>query len=227
MNKIIRTFFAGAAVITLPAFADDAPAGLPATPSVTQRTDCAAVQAEIDTLSALEEMDETQTARLDELKTIQRRDCVKRATGRRSNNVRVGAVPIAAAASVPVVPVAVTAPVAEKDAIETFVAARDKICNELKSEMDKTTAAEKQAQMKKLYEENCAAIDLAALAKTEKTPEEIAALIEAGLCADGEKPNRFGCCAGETFKDLGNTVFGCCPDDGGECYPPISQRMSK
>jgi len=52
------------------------------------------------------------------------------------------------------------------------------------------------------------------------TAEEIAANINAGLCADGTKPNRFGCCAGEKFKDLGNLVFACCREDG-ECFPPI------
>ncbi len=50
--------------------------------------------------------------------------------------------------------------------------------------------------------------------------EEIAANINAGLCADGTRPNRFGCCTGEKFKDLGNLVFACCRDDG-ECFPPI------
>ncbi len=50
--------------------------------------------------------------------------------------------------------------------------------------------------------------------------EEIAANINAGLCADGTQPNRFGCCTGEKFKDLGNLVFACCRDDG-ECFPPI------
>ncbi len=54
------------------------------------------------------------------------------------------------------------------------------------------------------------------------SPEEAEANIKAGLCADGSKPNRFGCCEGETFKDMGNLVFACCPDDGGECYPPIN-----
>ncbi len=52
------------------------------------------------------------------------------------------------------------------------------------------------------------------------TPEQALANLDAGLCADGSQPNKFGCCGGEIFKDLGNTMFGCC-DEGGECFPPI------
>lgn len=47
------------------------------------------------------------------------------------------------------------------------------------------------------------------------------AMLEKGLCTDGTKPNKYGCCGKEIFKDLGNTVFACCPSDGGDCYPPI------
>ena len=60
--------------------------------------------------------------------------------------------------------------------------------------------------------------------ETTLTPEQELANLDAGLCADGSAPNRFGCCTGEIFKDLGNTVFACCPKDGGEesdCFPPI------
>ena len=47
--------------------------------------------------------------------------------------------------------------------------------------------------------------------------------LDAGLCADGAQPNKYGCCGDELFKDLGNTVFACCPPDGGDCFPPIKQ----
>jgi len=60
--------------------------------------------------------------------------------------------------------------------------------------------------------------------------EEIAAVfdanIAAGLCGDGTKPNRFGCCAGETFTDLGNATFACCPNKlSGDCFPPITKAQ--
>ena len=60
--------------------------------------------------------------------------------------------------------------------------------------------------------------------KKEMSPEDIAKNIEAGLCADGSQPNKFGCCGEEVFKDMGNTVFACCPKNGeGDCFPPIKK----
>ena len=54
------------------------------------------------------------------------------------------------------------------------------------------------------------------------SPEQELANLEAGLCADGSAPNRFGCCGDEVFKDLGDTVFACCPKEGnGDCFPPL------
>ena len=66
------------------------------------------------------------------------------------------------------------------------------------------------------------ASDDAAVADTELTLEQELANLDAGLCADGSQPNRFGCCGDEIFKDLGNTVFACCPREGtSDCFPPI------
>ena len=46
--------------------------------------------------------------------------------------------------------------------------------------------------------------------------------LAAGLCGDGTKPNRYGCCPGEVFKEVEPLVFGCCPKDGnGQCVEPI------
>lgn len=56
---------------------------------------------------------------------------------------------------------------------------------------------------------------------TELTLEQELANLDAGLCADGMAPNKYGCCKDEVFKDLGNTVFACCPKAGGDCFPPI------
>lgn len=62
----------------------------------------------------------------------------------------------------------------------------------------------------------------------EKTPEELAAELAQieenrakGLCDDGVKPNRFGCCTGEKFKEVSQMKFACCPREGdGECVEP-------
>ncbi len=67
----------------------------------------------------------------------------------------------------------------------------------------------------------------------EKTPEEIEAELAAaaevaaenlakGLCADGAKPNRYGCCAGYKFKEVSQMKFACCADD--DCMEPIVKK---
>jgi prepilin-type N-terminal cleavage/methylation domain-containing protein len=40
-------------------------------------------------------------------------------------------------------------------------------------------------------------------------------------CEDGSAPDENGCCAGETYTDMGEAGFNCCPDAGGDCFPPI------
>ena len=73
----------------------------------------------------------------------------------------------------------------------------------------------------------------------QKTPEEIAAEEAAaeaerqakiaenlanGLCGDGTKPNNYGCCDGEVFKQIEHLEFACCPKDGdGECREPFKK----
>ena len=55
--------------------------------------------------------------------------------------------------------------------------------------------------------------------------EQELANLDVGLCADGSQPNKFGCCGDEVFKDLGNTVFACCPKEGvGDCFPPLKYK---
>ena len=41
-------------------------------------------------------------------------------------------------------------------------------------------------------------------------------------CEDGLTPDANGCCAGETFTDMGEAGWNCCPDVGGDCFPPIT-----
>lgn len=40
-------------------------------------------------------------------------------------------------------------------------------------------------------------------------------------CKDGANPDGNGCCPGETYTDMGSEGFNCCPNDGGDCFPPI------
>ena len=78
-------------------------------------------------------------------------------------------------------------------------------------------AATEEAEPEMSEEEKAAAAEAAAEAEAQR----IADLIAQGLCADGTKPNKYGCCTGETFKDIGNLQFACCKDDTNECFPPM------
>jgi len=40
-------------------------------------------------------------------------------------------------------------------------------------------------------------------------------------CDGGFAPDANGCCPGETFTDMGEDGWNCCPDSGGDCFPPI------
>ena len=40
-------------------------------------------------------------------------------------------------------------------------------------------------------------------------------------CDGGAAPDMNGCCPGETYTDMGDQGFNCCPDVGGDCFPPI------
>ena len=41
------------------------------------------------------------------------------------------------------------------------------------------------------------------------------------LDCDGQAPDQYGCCPGETYTDMGDQGFNCCPDGGGDCFPPL------
>lgn len=53
-------------------------------------------------------------------------------------------------------------------------------------------------------------------AEAEPAPEEAAL-----TCMDGSLPDTNGCCAGEVYTDMGEMGFNCCPEAGGDCFPPI------
>ncbi len=40
-------------------------------------------------------------------------------------------------------------------------------------------------------------------------------------CEDGSLPDTNGCCACEIYTDMGEQGFNCCPETGGDCFPPI------
>jgi len=40
-------------------------------------------------------------------------------------------------------------------------------------------------------------------------------------CIDGTPPDANGCCTGEVYTDMGAQGMNCCPETGGDCFPPI------
>jgi len=40
-------------------------------------------------------------------------------------------------------------------------------------------------------------------------------------CEGNGTPDEHGCCPGETYTDMGTSGFNCCPDAGGDCFPPL------
>jgi hypothetical protein len=40
-------------------------------------------------------------------------------------------------------------------------------------------------------------------------------------CDGGIAPDINGCCPDETYTDMGDQGFNCCPNSGGDCFPPI------
>ena len=57
--------------------------------------------------------------------------------------------------------------------------------------------------------------------ETVETVQEAEATTGAIMCPDGTAPDQYGCCTGEIYTDMGEQGFNCCPEAGGDCFPPI------
>ena len=198
--KFLTIFLMGFA--SLSAFANDE--------VVSARVTCADIQAGIAELSGVVEPDAETIDELTKLKADYRRSCSRSARGRKSS----------ASSRVVVQPVAVDVPqdeaVADEKKAEDVVAAQKAEADVEKEQANTENVAEYVAD---------AAAEQTEEVVAEPTEDELLELelknLEAGLCADGSKPNKYGCCGDELFKDLGNAVFACCPKEGGDCFPPI------
>lgn len=163
------------------------------------RMTCADINAKISELSAVVEPDTDVIDELTKLKADYRRSCSRAARGRKSS----------AAARVVIEASDNTEPQQKTD---------EEVVEEA-SEEDLTQVPEEDITQPEVEVEEV-------VVDAGPTEDEILAMelanLDAGLCVDGTKPNKFGCCEGELFKDLGNAVFACCPKEGdGECFPPI------
>jgi len=200
------------------AYADD----VAVVQKVAERKTCADIKTEIAMLAAIENPDEVTVENLRQLQTQQRSNCMPKSAGRRTimRNVPSGAQKNTDAIT------------AKSDALSEYLANKKSNCDKLNTEIEKlaTNADDAEsdilASMRGVYDMDCtdkpAAISAAAAEQTyEEWAAEFDANLAAGLCGDGTKPNRYGCCTGETFKDMGNAEFACCPKSGGLCFPPI------
>ena len=192
--------------------------------AVVARTDCTTLKQEIDELTQIEAPDTDTTEKLAALQVKYRADCAKRTMGRRTN-MRVTAAVVSP----------VKADKVPQNFIDTFIAQKGELCEKLKKQMDELTPKtdeESKTQLAALqtqYDTVCAEKEKAT-AETETTvveltPEQVAENIEHGLCGDGSKPNKYGCCGDEKFTDMGNLVFACCPASGWDCFPPITRDV--
>lgn len=215
MRKIVCCFI-GVVLVTVAVAAD-----------VTDRKSCTDIKARIDSLAAQAELNDSEAALLTDLRGTYRRDCVARAAGRGSRTIaskRVGIKESVATTKTEPATDVTDAPAAE--VVEEVVVADPCTTPDANGCCPGEEFADYGIAGKYCCKDDfCFPPMDVKPAEPEKTEEEIAAEIEAniekGLCADGTKPNKYGCCAGEIFKDMGNSQFACCKKDSDECFPPV------
>lgn len=179
---------------------------------VADRMTCADIQQRISELSSEEEPDDSVLEEIARLKADYRRSCTKSAGGRRT-----------AAASRVIIEATEDEEVASDDEIIEDIeeVTEEEIIPEVKKTKKKS---KKQSDESEVVPSD----DVDSDESAQQTEEDLKAQLEqelanlnSGLCSDGTKPNKYGCCGDEIFKDMGNMVFACCPKSGGDCFPPI------
>lgn len=190
---------------------------------VAPRMSCANIKTQIDTLVARDDLTDDESKQLTDMRIKYRRDCVKRAAGGRGAQT-IAATRIPVAVDDTKKPDNIATPGAPCDTPdehgccpgETYTDMGDQGFNCCPSDggMCFTPMVLKSV-------ENTEVQDDAPVKTDEEIAAEINANIAAGLCADGTKPNKYGCCADELFRDMGGT-FACCPKSGGDCFPPMN-----
>ncbi len=179
---------------------------------VADRMTCADIQERISELSSEEEPDDSVLEEIAKLKADYRRSCTKSAGGRRT----------AAASRVIVETTDDEEYIDDEEPVEEIEeVAEEEVVQEVKKPKKKT---KKQSDESETQQSD----DVDSGESAQETEEDLKAQLEqelanlnSGLCADGAKPNKYGCCGDEIFKDMGNMVFACCPKSGGDCFPPI------
>ena len=172
---------------------------------VSERMTCADINAKLSELVAIEEPDDSVVDEITKLKADYRRSCAKAARKRKTSAsgrvvVSVASEEVDAMTSGDDEKSVPDAPAVESQVTADVVESSDNSSDNVASAADgadDADAAENAELIQELFN------------------------LDSGLCADGSTPNKFGCCNDEIFKDLGDTVFACCPPQGGDCFPPI------
>lgn len=164
--------------------------------AVIERVACSDIKAQIDELRKITVPDDATLQQLKDLQIEYRTNCARSGAGRRTSG-RAGYL------------VEYT-----DDATDVSVEISENVSSKKTQESEQTKTTSVDTPEQKSEEISVTVVPVI-------TPEQMKQNLESGLCADGTKPNRFGCCGDEIFKDMGNTVFACCPKSGGDCYPPI------
>ncbi len=213
--------------------------------NVSVRMSCDEINAEITRLRGITEPNDSETSRLADMQARHRKNCTMRAGNRAAINRNGHVVVTKDKDEVPNANV--------KQSAESMVR-QEKICallpDFIKSETDinnKTTledwhkkyCIDKQVAsdevlgvyeflLKPVQDANAdkkEAVDNEKIESVEEIKAKAAANTAAGLCENGDKPNKFGCCDGEKFKDLGNGKFGCCKmvDGSEQCHNSLNK----
>lgn len=217
MNKLLLLICA--VLLAMPAIADDGAA-------VVARTNCDDLRAQIATLNTGDDLSDADAALLYELRLTYRRDCARRASSTRSNRTvaktRAQVKMSDDTKSDENADNTVTAPACDAPDVNGCCP------NETLSDIDGVAYCcqnDGDVCFIPMAVKKTDAVETPAPTTPVRTDAEIAAEINAniaaGLCADGTKPNKYGCCADELFRDMGGT-FACCPKSGGDCFPPIT-----
>lgn len=184
--------------------------------SVSKRVTCEDIKKEMDKLTAMDALDESDAAHLATVKSEYRSKCMKSATGRSRGRAKV----ITKVEKAPTV-----ASVSEEIKTDDVSAKK----SEEKQDTKKTTGTtcdkpnENGCCPGETYTDmgdlgfNCCQDDGVTCFPPMKSEGS------APLCENDADPDEHGCCPNENYTDMGDLGFNCCQDDGVTCFPPIKK----
>ena len=211
MQKIILALAVYAlvpAVYVAVAYADDDATEIVDSRVVAQRMNCDDINSEMNRLNSRDVLEDADIVRLNELKSLYRTKCVKRAGSRMfgaRNRIIINTTNVNE--TVPAVENVATTENA------TTTTTEEKTCDT--PDENGCCPGESYVDLGDLGFNCCTENNEKCFPPMKTQPKT------PGLCQDGAQPDEMGCCTGETYTDLGDLGFNCCMDDGVTCFPPI------